>query len=122
MSDNSLANGKPMSDNSLANGKQMSDNSLHLRSRAPKHAPGAPRTPFALLVFGLIGAALCLLLALNTASAANELRRHEGTEYVRRGKYSWFLKGQAPTETAEPSRHDDPADEPTPPYSSEEFI
>lgn len=37
----------------------------------------APRVPFALLVVGLIAGGLGLLLALNTASAANELRRHE---------------------------------------------
>jgi hypothetical protein len=34
----------------------------------------APRVPFALLVTGLIVGGLALLLALNTASAANELR------------------------------------------------
>ena len=43
----------------------------------PKHAPGAPRTPFAVLLGGLIVASLCALLALNTASAANEVRRHD---------------------------------------------
>lgn len=37
----------------------------------------APRVPFALLVVGLIAGGLALLLALNTASAANELRRHD---------------------------------------------
>lgn len=42
----------------------------------PKHAPGAPRVPFAILVFGLIVGSMCALLALNTASAANEVRRH----------------------------------------------
>ena len=41
---------------------------------APKHAP---RVPFAILVVGLIVGGLVTLLALNTASAANELRRHE---------------------------------------------
>lgn len=46
-------------------------------STAPRHAPRAPRTPFALLVLGLIGGGLCALLALNTASAANELTRHD---------------------------------------------
>jgi hypothetical protein len=45
--------------------------------RAPKHAPGARRAPFALLLLGLIVGALCALLALNTASAANEVRRHD---------------------------------------------
>lgn len=35
----------------------------------------APRVPFALLVGGLLVGGLVLLLALNTASAANELRR-----------------------------------------------
>ena len=42
--------------------------------RGPKHAP---RVPFALLVGGLIVGGLCALLALNTASAANELDRHD---------------------------------------------
>lgn len=37
----------------------------------------APRTPFALLVGGLIVGGMCALLALNTASAANELSRHD---------------------------------------------
>jgi hypothetical protein len=41
---------------------------------APKHAP---RMPFAVLVVGLVVGGLCMLLALNTASAANELRRHD---------------------------------------------
>jgi hypothetical protein len=41
---------------------------------APKHAP---RVPFALLVAGLIVGGMCALLALNTASAANELARHD---------------------------------------------
>jgi len=41
----------------------------------PKHA--APRTPFLLLVGGLIVGGICVLLALNTASAANELSRHD---------------------------------------------
>ncbi|MDT4965051.1 MAG: hypothetical protein QOF87_4698 [Pseudonocardiales bacterium] len=40
----------------------------------PKHAP---RVPFALLVGGLIVGGMCALLALNTASAANELARHQ---------------------------------------------
>lgn len=40
----------------------------------PRHAP---RVPFALLVTGLIVGGMALLLALNTASAANELRRHD---------------------------------------------
>jgi hypothetical protein len=44
---------------------------------APKHAPGARRAPFALLLLGLVVGALCALLALNTASAANEVRRHD---------------------------------------------
>ena len=39
----------------------------------PKHAP---RVPFALLVGGLVLGGMCALLALNTASAANELARH----------------------------------------------
>lgn len=37
----------------------------------------APRVPFALLVVGLIVGGMCALLALNTASAANELARHD---------------------------------------------
>ncbi|WP_375475082.1 septum formation initiator family protein [uncultured Jatrophihabitans sp.] len=46
------------------------------RSR-PRHAgPGVGRLPFALLVLGLLVGGLALLLVLNTASAANELRRH----------------------------------------------
>ena len=43
----------------------------------PKHAPRAPRTPFVLLVLGLVVGGMCLLLALNTASAANEVSRHD---------------------------------------------
>jgi hypothetical protein len=42
-----------------------------------KHAPGAPRLPFAVLVTGLIVGGLGLLLLLNTASAANEVHRHD---------------------------------------------
>jgi hypothetical protein len=45
-----------------------------VRRPAPKHAP---RVPFALLVVGLVVGGLCALLALNTASAANELARHD---------------------------------------------
>lgn len=45
-----------------------------VRPPAPKHAP---RVPFALLVVGLIVGGMCALLALNTASAANELARHD---------------------------------------------
>ena len=44
------------------------------RQPAPKRAA---RTPFALLVGGLILGGMCALLALNTASAANELARHD---------------------------------------------
>lgn len=40
----------------------------------PRHAP---RVPFALLVAGLVVGGMCALLALNTASAANELARHQ---------------------------------------------
>ncbi len=58
--------------------------SAHSRTRpgqlagkgAPKHAP---RMPFALLVTGLIVGGFALLLLLNTASAANEVRRHDIT-------------------------------------------
>jgi hypothetical protein len=42
-----------------------------------KHAPHAPRVPFALVLLGLVAAGLCALLALNTASAANEVHRHD---------------------------------------------
>jgi hypothetical protein len=42
-------------------------------SRGPKHAP---RVPFALLVTALVVGGMCALLGLNTASAANELSRH----------------------------------------------
>lgn len=41
---------------------------------APKHAP---RVPFALLLVGLLVGGLAVLLVLNTASAANEVRRHD---------------------------------------------
>jgi outer membrane biosynthesis protein TonB len=44
---------------------------------AGKHAPGAKRTPFVLLLGGLVVGGLCALLALNTASAANEVQRHD---------------------------------------------
>lgn len=44
-------------------------------ARGPRHAPRAPRTPFVLLVLGLIVGGMCALLALNTAAAANELNR-----------------------------------------------
>ena len=47
------------------------------RTSRPKHAPGAARTPFALLMLGLVGGGMAALLALNTASAANEVRRHD---------------------------------------------
>ena len=45
--------------------------------RDPKHAPRAKRAPFALLILGLVVGGMCLLLALNTASAANEVARHD---------------------------------------------
>lgn len=44
---------------------------------------------------------------VSSKSVGNELRRREGDAYVRRGKYSWFLKGQEPQEQtgeAEPRR------------------
>ncbi len=44
------------------------------RPTEPRHAS---RAPFTLLVLGILGGGLVLLLALNTASAANELRRHD---------------------------------------------
>ena len=43
---------------------------------AAKHATSARRTPFVLLILGLVVGGMCVLLALNTASAANELARH----------------------------------------------
>lgn len=43
---------------------------------APKHAP---RVPFALLIVALVVGGLATLLVLNTASAANELKRHDLT-------------------------------------------
>jgi hypothetical protein len=42
-----------------------------------RHSGGAPRVPFALLVTALIVGGMGLLLLLNTASAANEVRRHD---------------------------------------------
>jgi hypothetical protein len=42
-----------------------------------RHAGRAPRLPFAVLVISLVVGGLGLLLLLNTASAANELRRHD---------------------------------------------
>jgi hypothetical protein len=47
---------------------------MPVRSPVPKHAP---KVPFALLVVGLVVGGMCALLALNTASAANELARHD---------------------------------------------
>ncbi len=47
------------------------------RRPAAKHAPRAKRAPFALLILGLVVGGMCLLLALNTASAANEVARHD---------------------------------------------
>lgn len=43
----------------------------------PRHAPHVRRAPFLVMVVGLIVAAMSALLALNTASAANELSRHD---------------------------------------------
>jgi hypothetical protein len=51
-------------------------------TRLPK-APGRTgprRAPFVLLVAGLLVGGLCALLALNTAAAAEELRRHNLTQ------------------------------------------
>lgn len=46
--------------------------------RAPKTAPKhAPRAPFLLLLLGLFAGGMVLLLVLNTASAANEVSRHD---------------------------------------------
>jgi hypothetical protein len=47
----------------------------HASAGAPKHAPGARRGPFVVLVLALVLGGLGALLALNTAAAANELRR-----------------------------------------------
>lgn len=49
------------------------------REAAPgaAHRRHAPRVPFAILVTTLIVGGMCALLALNTASAANELTRHD---------------------------------------------
>jgi hypothetical protein len=44
---------------------------------AGKHTGHAPRVPFAVLVTVLIAGGMGLLLLLNTASAANEVRRHD---------------------------------------------
>jgi hypothetical protein len=50
------------------------------RRQVPTARPGhAPRVPFALLVTVLIAGGMGLLLLLNTASAANEVRRHDLT-------------------------------------------
>lgn len=46
------------------------------RGRLARHT-NAPRVPFALLVTALIAGGMALLLLLNTASAANEVRRHD---------------------------------------------
>ena len=47
-------------------------------ARSAKHTGGRPsRVPFVVLVTGLIVGGLGLLLLLNTASAANEVRRHK---------------------------------------------
>lgn len=46
-------------------------------NRRPAHAGrAAPRMPFVALITGLVVGGMALLLLLNTASAANELRRH----------------------------------------------
>ncbi len=48
------------------------------RATSPERAAQrAPRVPFALVVVALIVGGMCALLALNTASAANELHRHD---------------------------------------------
>jgi len=44
------------------------------RAGRPQHAP---RVPFALLLVSIVAGGLGLLLLLNTASAANEVRRHD---------------------------------------------
>ncbi len=47
------------------------------RTAQPRGPTHAPRVPFALLLLGLVVGGMCLLLLLNTASAANEVRRHD---------------------------------------------
>ena len=47
------------------------------RTRAPHPAPRAPRTPFVLLVVGLLGGALVSLLLLNTVLAEDAFRLHD---------------------------------------------
>ncbi len=49
----------------------------HRRTSRLIRRTGAPKIPFALLVAGLLVGGLCALLALNTASAAAELRRND---------------------------------------------
>jgi hypothetical protein len=46
------------------------------RTAAPRHGR-APRTPFLVLILALFGGGMVLLLGLNTASAANEVQRHD---------------------------------------------
>jgi hypothetical protein len=64
-------------------GRRPSRPSSPLRGRLSAQHAGrrrparAPRVPFAILVLALLVGALAALLALNTASAANELRRHD---------------------------------------------
>ena len=60
----------------------MNARGVHVSSRTSgkRAGGGAPRVPFALLVTGLIVGGLALLVALNTASAANEMRRHSLTD------------------------------------------
>ena len=43
----------------------------------PPTPRSAPRVPFALLLLALVIGGMCTLLLLNTASAANEVRRHD---------------------------------------------
>ena len=52
---------------------------MSARTPAPRHGR-APRTPFLVLILALLGGGMVLLLGLNTASAANEVQRHDLAE------------------------------------------
>ena len=48
-------------------------------ARPARRAVGPRRAPFIVLICGLLSGGLCVLVVLNTASAAAELRRHDVT-------------------------------------------